>query len=194
MVRREETSERRCIATGETHPKERLIRFVVGPDDVLTPDLANELPGRGLWVSARQDMVETAVAKDAFSRAAKQKVRIEEKGELIGLLERLLSRRVAQYLGLANKAGLVVTGFNKVEPMLRAGKADLLLGAGDASEDGRRKLAGLRGSAPVVECMRGVELDAALGKTNVVHVGLKQGGLTEKLKVELGRLAGFRTV
>ena len=40
--RRNETdtvSLRRCIATGREQPKASLIRFVIGPDDTLVPDL-----------------------------------------------------------------------------------------------------------------------------------------------------------
>ena len=54
---------RRCIVTRERLPKERMIRFVVAPDNVLIPDLAATLPGRGMWLSARADVLETARAQ-----------------------------------------------------------------------------------------------------------------------------------
>ena len=41
---------RRCIVTRESLPKERMIRFVLGPDRELVPDLAGKLPGRGMWL------------------------------------------------------------------------------------------------------------------------------------------------
>ena len=44
--------ERRCIATGEVQPKHGLIRFVVGPEGQVVPDLSEKLPGRGIWVAA----------------------------------------------------------------------------------------------------------------------------------------------
>ena len=40
--------QRTCIATGETGAPERMIRFVVGPEGDVVPDLARRLPGRGL--------------------------------------------------------------------------------------------------------------------------------------------------
>lgn len=43
-----DTSERRCIVTGETTPKAGLIRFVVGPDGTVVPDVLEKLPGRGM--------------------------------------------------------------------------------------------------------------------------------------------------
>src|SRR6202161_2735952 len=49
---------RRCIVTRERLPKERMIRFVVGPDRQIVPDLAARLPGRGIWLSASADVLE----------------------------------------------------------------------------------------------------------------------------------------
>ena len=49
---RSEGPERKCIATGEAQPANGLIRFVVGPDGQIAPDIAGKLPGRGIWVSA----------------------------------------------------------------------------------------------------------------------------------------------
>ncbi|MBM3540745.1 MAG: DUF448 domain-containing protein, partial [Alphaproteobacteria bacterium] len=51
-MRTQEEPLRRCIVGGESLPKERLMRFVVGPGGVVCPDVAGALPGRGLWVEA----------------------------------------------------------------------------------------------------------------------------------------------
>jgi len=52
---------RTCIATGEEGAPERMIRFVVGPDGEVVPDLARRLPGRGMWVRAERAAVVIAV-------------------------------------------------------------------------------------------------------------------------------------
>ena len=67
---RESGPERKCIATGDVRPKSELIRFVVGPDHSIYPDLAGKLPGRGIWVSANAKALETAVKKNHFPSAA----------------------------------------------------------------------------------------------------------------------------
>ena len=69
---RSDGPERKCIATGEVQPKTGLIRFAVSPDGQVVPDLAEKLPGRGIWVSADRAAVEKAVKKGLFARAAKQ--------------------------------------------------------------------------------------------------------------------------
>ena len=56
-------TERKCIATGEVQPKFGLIRFVVGPDQHIVPDVLGKLPGRGIWVSAKYETLAKAVSK-----------------------------------------------------------------------------------------------------------------------------------
>ena len=55
---------RRCIVTRERLPKERMIRFVVGPDRQIVPDLAARLPGRGIWLSASADVLDLGHAHE----------------------------------------------------------------------------------------------------------------------------------
>ena len=55
--------ERLCVATRLVKPVDELIRFVVSPDGVLTPDLKRKLPGRGVWVTATRAAVEEAAAR-----------------------------------------------------------------------------------------------------------------------------------
>ena len=43
---------RTCVVTRAELPQADLIRFVADPDGVIVPDLAQRLPGRGVWVTA----------------------------------------------------------------------------------------------------------------------------------------------
>ncbi|HEV2189047.1 MAG TPA: DUF448 domain-containing protein, partial [Stellaceae bacterium] len=52
-----EAPQRRCILTGETGERAALLRFVVGPDGTIVPDIEARLPGRGLWLVSRRDIV-----------------------------------------------------------------------------------------------------------------------------------------
>ena len=65
---------RRCLATRAVRPKSALLRFVVGPDGTLVPDLAGRLPGRGLWITPERDIVASAAAKNLFAKAARERV------------------------------------------------------------------------------------------------------------------------
>lgn len=181
---------RRCFVTGTVRPKAELVRFVVGPDGRIVPDVAQRLPGRGLWLTARRDIVATALTKRLFARAARQSVSVDD--GLADRVEALLAQRCCDVIGLARRAGQAVMGFTKVEAALAASKAAVLTAASDGAADGRGKLRALARGLPLVECLTGAELGAAFGRDYVVHAALMPGGLAETLLAEAARLAGFR--
>ena len=185
-----ENPVRRCLATGEVADKSDLVRFVVGPDATVVPDVDGKLPGRGMWVSASREVVDKAVAKRLFSRAAKRTTTAP--ADLADTVEALLARRCLSYLGLAVRAGEAVTGFEKVREQLRKRQAVVLLAASDAADDGRDKLARLAEGVMVVGLFTRAELSLAIGRENVVHAALRRGGLADRFVVEAARLSGFR--
>lgn len=169
----EDASVRRCIVSGVSLPKDQMIRFVAAPDGTVVADLNGTLPGRGLWLSARRDMVETATRKRAFSRAARQALTAAP--DLADQVGALLRRRCLDTLGFARRAGVVTAGFDKVKAEAKAGRVLLLLEAAEGADDGRRKLSALAPKAPVVDLFSGAELAAILGRDHVVHVALLAG-------------------
>jgi predicted RNA-binding protein YlxR (DUF448 family)/ribosomal protein L30E len=186
--------ERRCLASGKVLPKDGLLRFVVDPEGLLVPDLGERLPGRGLWLQARQDMMEKACARNLFAKAAKRSVRVP--GDLAQQVETLLQRRCLELLGLARRAGAVSVGFEKVKSALRAGEVGLLLQASDAALDGRQKIQALaRAVAPQVALLQfcgAAALGEAVGREASVHVAVRRGRLAESMTREIQRLAGLR--
>jgi len=185
----EKGPHRRCIMTGEVGPKEAMIRFVVGPDQQVVPDIEGRLPGRGMWLSARRDVVNSAVAKSAFSKAARQKV--EAPADLAERLEFLLRKRCLDLLGLARRAGQVVSGFEKVRAELKSGRGAVLLAAADGALDGTQKVKALAPQMPVVTVLSAAEMGAAFGRDHTVHGLLLPGNLAKQLLIEAGRLAGM---
>jgi len=182
--------ERRCVATGESGSPEGMIRFVLDPEGVVTPDLAERLPGRGVWVTARRDLVEKAVKKNLFARSAKQPARAPE--GLADLVEAGLARRAVEALGLARKAGLTVAGFEKVRARLKQGPVAALIEARDGAEQGRARLRPMAGDAPILAALTAVELGLAFGRDSVVHAALDAGGAADRVVREARRLDGFR--
>jgi predicted RNA-binding protein YlxR (DUF448 family) len=163
--------ERSCIVTREAKAKDELIRFLVGPNQQLVPDLASKLPGRGIYVSASKLMIAEAIAKRLFSKAAKEQVHIPD--GLLVTLEQLMLRRVGDALSMARKAGQVVTGFEKVEAELKKGSVEALIHAEDAGEDGIKKLAFYTG--PIFANLPRSLLCEVVGRENAVHVAVTHG-------------------
>src|SRR5690606_18790650 len=113
-------SERTCIVTRRTGEPDGLLRFVVGPDMTVVPDLKRRLPGRGCWVSAERSYVDQAAKKNLFARAFKAQVTPPD--DLGGMVDRLMAQSALGSLGLARKAGQVALGAAKVESAIRSGK------------------------------------------------------------------------
>lgn len=184
------SATRRCIASGDLLSKAGMLRFVIGPEGDVVPDLEEKLPGRGLWLSADRDVVNTACAKNLFSKAARRQVTVAN--DLPARVDALLAGRCAGLIGLARRAGEVEAGFEKVRSRLRGGTAGLVLAASDGADDGRRKIRALAPDVPLCDVMSGVELGRALARDNVVHVAVAPGRLADRLQSELNRLAGIR--
>lgn len=181
---------RRCLVTHAVQPVAELVRFVVDPAGAIVPDVAHRLPGRGLWLSARRDIVAEAVGKRLFARAAKASVTVE--AGLEDRIETLLARRCAEILGLARRAGLVLAGFVKVKAALVKGEVAVLVAAMDGAADGRAKLGALAPGLALISCLSAHEMGAALGREQAVHVALRPGRLSDLFLAEARRLAGFR--
>ncbi len=182
--------ERRCIATGDTGPKAGLIRFCLGPEGQIVPDIAGRLPGRGIYVAADRAALDRAAAKGLFSRAARQPVTVPE--GLADLVEGLLARRVVDLVSLARKAGEAVTGYEKVKEWLVSGRAKVLLQASDGSERGKAKLRPPPGNDGFIGCLTAQELGLSFGREHAIHGALAAGGLTTRVVEEAARLAGIR--
>lgn len=191
-------SERTCIVTRRREPPEAMIRFVRAPDGGVAPDIRARLPGRGVWVTARADCVAQAAQKRMFARGLRAAV--EPSPALAEDVDRLLEADCLQMLALANKAGAVVAGFNKVVDALGKGAVGALIAAADGGADGKRKLrqnarrggTGAQGEPPVVGMFTSRQLDLALGRTNVIHAALAEGGPTRSFVARCRRLAAYR--
>ncbi|WBU56402.1 RNA-binding protein [Paracoccus sediminicola] len=183
------TAERRCLVTGEVQPKADLIRFVLGPDGIVVPDLAEKLPGRGFWLTSDRAVIEKAIAKGAFSRGAKAQAKPPE--GLADLIEDGLAKRVVELISLARKSGRAVAGYEKVKDRLAAGQVRVLLQASDGSDRGKGKLWTPEG-ARWFGCLTASELGLAFGRDHVIHSALSKGGLADKIIRDAGRLNGLR--
>ncbi|MCL7465904.1 RNA-binding protein [Phaeovulum sp. NW3] len=181
--------ERRCIVTGDVQPKAGLVRFVVGPDGAIYPDLAEKLPGRGIWVTADRDLIARAATKGLFARAARAPVTVPE--NLVDMVEQGLAHRVVELISLVRKSGRAVVGFEKVKSWLAEGRAKVLLQASDGSERGKGKLWTPEGGR-WFGCLTSAELGLAFGRDHAIHGALAAGGLTPRVISEAARLAGLR--
>ena len=192
--------ERRCILTFDTLPVEQLVRLVQDPDGILVPDVAAKLPGRGLWIKADGIAVRDAIKSGQFVKAVSRSLKTgvpktAVPSDLAETIIRLLTKRCLDRLGLEQRSGNLVTGFDKINAALTkkgTGVPTLVLAASDGAEDGRRKIRSAVGNdVPVTDLFDREQLSASLGRDNVVHALLMKSGGADKLKADIGRLEGM---
>ena len=212
---RASASERRCILSGDNHPREEMIRLAVAPDGSVHPDPQAKAPGRGAWIAPDRAALETAIAEGHLKRALMRAFKGGPEGETLSYSDDLpqaiadaLSRQLLDRLGLEMRGGNIVLGSAKIEEHARTGRIALLLHASDASEDGRKKLdqAWRVGTDEEGSGKRGMvlpldrdALSVALGRENVVHLGVsghnhgKRGALSAagRVRQALMRLSRF---
>jgi len=193
--------ERRCILSMSVEPTEKMVRLVEGPDGILVPDVAARLPGRGVWVLTDRAALEKAIADGNLYKAACRslKARLSKEAvpkDLIVQMDGILERRCLDRLGLEQRAGNLVTGFDKIKAALgkkTAGKPVLIMTATDGAEDGQIKIQRAVGrDVPVAKMFDREALSKALGRENVVHIVLFESGGTKKLKADISRLLSLR--
>ena len=186
---------RTCALTRTEKPVEALVRFVVGPDDVLVPDVDARAEGRGVWISLSHEAVAEAVKKKAFARSLKAQVSVAE--DLADLTRLRLEQRLLSALGMARKAGAAIIGFDQVRDYLRKQPPGYLIEASDGSEDGRNKvhfLAKAMYDTPnTAGALTSAELGMAFGRAHVIHALLQEGALSDSFGRAYQRLTGFRT-
>lgn len=182
-------SERRCILSGQSFPRDNLVRLAIGPSDAegaceVLPDPGAKAPGRGAWIVPDRAALESAIANGHFQRALTRAFkggRFIIADDLPGRIEAALVRSLADRLGLEMRAGNIVLGAARIEDEARRGRIALLLHASDSSEDGRKRLdqawrvgqdaegSGLRGTVLPLDR---AAVSVALGRDNVVHLGV----------------------
>jgi predicted RNA-binding protein YlxR (DUF448 family) len=178
-----------------------MIRFVVGPEGDVVPDLARRLPGRGLWVKAERAAVERAVAKNLFARAARNAtgVSVKPAADLPDRVEHLLLERTLADLSRARWAGRAVAGFVKVEQMVAQRRAGLVIVADEADGDGLGKLevASRATGLPIARLGDAAALGGIFGREQAVYVAIARddagGAFIERIGAGATRWRGYRT-
>ena len=191
--------ERTCILSRRTAPKEGLIRLALSPDGIVAPDVRARAPGRGAWIGVARDELDQANAKGKLKAALQRAFKTNDVTVPTDLGERTeaaLRQAALDRLGMEARSGNLINGADKVETAARSGKVSLLVHAGDASDDGRRKLdqawrVGGGDSQGVIFPAPRTILSMALGRENVVHVALTNPAAASRVSHALRRWRAF---
>ncbi|MFR1367391.1 MAG: DUF448 domain-containing protein [Alphaproteobacteria bacterium] len=81
--------------------------------------LKKKLPGKGIYVTNSRRLLQKAIEKNLFAKAAKQKAKVAPELDL--MVEQLLRKHALDAVSLARKAGVLVTGLEKVLEAIKKG-------------------------------------------------------------------------
>ena len=196
--------ERRCILSGAHGTREGLVRLAISPDGDVLPDVLARAPGRGAWIGVTRSELETAMGpkgklRGALARAFKG-APLAIVDDLPQRIEDALTKALLERLGLEMRAGNLILGSDRIGEHARGGALELLLHAADASEGGASKLdqAWRVGRQIEGSGARGIRLpldraalSVALGRENVVHLGVEGRKAAERVGQTLSRLLHF---
>jgi predicted RNA-binding protein YlxR (DUF448 family) len=191
--------ERTCILTRRKGTKNELIRLALGPDGSVHPDVRARAPGRGAWIGVTRADLDDANARGKLMAALQRAFKTNDvtvSADLGERVEEALRQTALDRLGMEARAGNLINGADKVENAARAGKIALLIHAGDASEDGRRRLdqawrVGGGAQQGVIFPLDRTILSMALGRENVVHVALTDPAAASRVRHALARWRAF---
>jgi len=192
-------SERTCILTRRTAPREELIRLALGPDGTVAPDVRARAAGRGAWIGVSRSELDAAATKGKLKGALQRAFKTHDLNIPDNLGERTedaLRKTAIDRLGMEARAGNLINGADRVEAAARAGKVHLLIHALDASEDGRRRMdqawrVGGGEARGVIFPEERTILSMALGRENVVHVALTDPAAASRVRHALARWRAF---
>lgn len=186
--------QRSCLGCKAARDKDRLIRFVLSPENEVLPDLDSKLPGRGAYTCLNRSCLVAAVAQKQFKRSFKQDVTVMPAEAMVEHVRRLLYDRVIGMIGLANKAGTLTGGGSMVSDALRSKvKPGLVLIATDVSEPIGAKIVVLAdvNNVPYRTIITKDDFGAILGKAPRSAVAVKGGGFVSQLLKAIDRYRNF---
>jgi len=190
----QEKPQRSCLACRQTLDKGALIRFVLSPQGEVLPDIDSKLPGRGAYTCISELCLRAALKQRQFGRAFKREVLTAAPDEMVELVAGTMRGRILGYIGLANRAGKVVSGGSMVSDAIRgAHKPGLILVAKDVSASIGDKivlLAAVHGVA-CIPVMTKDDFGAILGKAPRSAIAIKAGGFVVQLSQEIERYRNF---
>ena len=166
---------RRSITTWQSRPRAELLRFVIGADGVVRPDLTGRATGRGLWLDCRRSALDLARTKNIFSRLGRCAATVP--ADLADRVDAAIEQQMVETVGLAVRAGQVAYA-----PMT-GGTGVLVTGAGQGQ-------ASWTGAVVTLEsASKGAR---GFGRTAAEPLWIEDGVFARRLLCLAGRLKDWR--
>jgi uncharacterized protein len=154
--------------------------------------LAENLPGRGMWLKTNKESLQEAIKTGAFNKACQSNCSNMD-DSFIAEVESLLKARVLNLLSMSKKSGDLTLGFEKVLEKVKNNQVKVFIIASDSGEDGKHKIEHkLDENILIMDKFTGAELQSAFGQDTVVVYGaVKQSKIAKSIVANYAKLLGF---
>ena len=184
---------RTCLGCRRQRPRAELIRIVRGPDGSGRFDLEGRLPGRGAWVCPSPSCLD-AVAPGALSHVLRAPVRWAAPLERRRELAEGFGRRLSNLLTIARRMRGVAVGPSGVRAALAAGRARLVLIAGDLAAAAAASWSTRAAPVPARPTLGAAALGALFGRGPVEVAAVTVDGLAAAILEATDRWRAFSVV
>ena len=162
-----------CLGGGGVHPRQKLLRFVAGPDGQIYLDLNHDLPGLGAYIRPGLSFFEKALTTKALENTLDAQWQ-GTAADMQTMALKVVEKQLLNTLGLMRKSGHIMTGTDKTLEALYQGKVQTILVAEDIAANTLKKvtLACENVEAKWLKVCSRAQLESALGKENCTVIGL----------------------
>ncbi len=183
---------RTCVGCRGVFAKDEVVRVVNGPGGLVI-DYREKLPGRAAYVCPRAECVEAALSKGQLSRALRSTVPLQAKEQFLITLVSLVRERIRSLIAMAQKAGMLVSGFSAVNDALRKGSVELIIFAEDVADGTREKIEDHIGSSVIRQVVFSdkAEMGPLVGRELAGIAAITQKGFADAVWKEAERLKGL---
>jgi predicted RNA-binding protein YlxR (DUF448 family)/ribosomal protein L7Ae-like RNA K-turn-binding protein len=190
MQNKRRTAERSCVACRQKGEQQQFIRYVLGPANQVAVDYRNRLPGRGAYTCFAEQCVGKAVKNGGFSRAFRKEISQLSQGDLLNGIKTAIGQRIFGLLGIARKAGAVISGTSQLQAAFGRQEIKYLIIAEDVADGSVEKIT-RQAEQEKVQWVRFSSqelLGQIAGRENRNCIGITDKQFAELLALEANRL------
>ena len=186
-MKNKKTSIEKCALSGEILDREKLIKFVISPDNDLIADIFDKIDVSGIFIKAEKKSVKKAIEEGLFAKLFNKDIKISN--DIVEQIEKGLKTQISGMISLANKSGNLIRGFDKIKMAVKKNKIEFMISAKDGSKAGKDKIK--TNEIKQFEIFIIDELNRILAKENVVHIALVKSKIATNLRKLIEKLDFF---
>ena len=175
-VRTKRISERTCIGCRQKHQIRNLLHLACTPDNKIIVDRLGRLPGRGAHVCFRPSCLQKALKPATLTAAFRRSVEVPPYTFVYETAVNTLRDRLSTYLGMAQKAGLAVSGYVPLHKALAQDKIACLVLATDIANTRKEEYQSwcAQHHTPLLMYFTKVRLGMIIGQSSRSAIGLTE--------------------